>query len=67
MKTGYIGTNKYRYRFFKTPLGYTKFLLDVFINPGYINMTESNINSALSDEDIRHFALSEIERIESME
>ena len=67
MKTEYIGTNKYRYRFFKTPLGYTKFLLDVFINPNYINMTETNINGSPSDEDVRRFALSEIKRIESME
>ena len=67
MKTGYIGSNKYRYRYFKTPLGYTKFLLDVFINPGYINMTESNISGSPSDEEVRRFAISEIKRIESME
>lgn len=67
MKTEYIGTNKYRYRWFKVPyFGYTKFLLDVFINPNYINMTETNINGSPSDEDIREFALSEIKRIESM-
>ena len=67
MNTGYIGSNKYRYRFFKTPLGHTKFLLDVFINPGYINMTESNIAGSPSDEEVRRFAISEIQRIESME
>lgn len=67
MKTEYIGTNKYRYRWFKSPyVGYTKFLLDVFIGPNYINMTETNINGSPSDEDIREFALSEIKRIESM-
>ena len=66
MKTGYIGHNRYRYRYFKSPLGFTKFLLDVFIHPGYINMSESNICGNVTDEEIELFAKSEIARIEAL-
>lgn len=66
MKTCYIGHNKYRYRYFKSPLGFTKFLLDVFVHPNYINMSETNIDGNATDEEINRFALSEIDRIESL-
>lgn len=66
MKTGYIGHNKYRYRWFKSPLGFTKFLLDVFIHPNFINMSETNINGDVTDDEIEQFAMSEIARIEAL-
>ena len=66
MKKDYIGRNQYRYRWFKSPLGFTKFLLDVFINPNYINMVEHNINGNPTDEEIREFAIEEIKRIEAL-
>lgn len=67
MKTGYIGTNRYRYRYFKSLLGHTKFLLDVFVGPNYINISESNIDGKVTEESVRQYALAEIERIEAME
>ena len=66
MKTGYIGRNEYRYRYFKSPLGFTKFLLDVFVHPNYINMSEANICGNVTDEEIKQFALSEIARIKAL-
>lgn len=68
MKTGYIGNNQYRYRWFKSPLGFTKFLLDAFIDTrsGFVNMSESNINGNPSDEEINQFAIREVKRIECM-
>ena len=66
MTTKYIGTNKYRYRYFKSPLGFTKFLLDVFINPGYINMVEYNLPVEITEEQIAEFARREIIYTEAM-
>ena len=66
MTTKYIGRNCYRYRYFKSPLGLTKFLLDSFIHPGYINITESNLPKEITEEQIEAFAKSEIKRIENL-
>lgn len=66
MTTKYIGTNSYRYRYFKSPLGFTKFLLDVFTNPRYINMAEYNLPNEITEEQIAEFAKREIRYIESM-
>lgn len=66
MKTEYIGRNQYRYRYFKSPLGFTKFLLDVFVHPNFINISETNINGDPTEDDIRRFAQSEVARIEAL-
>lgn len=67
MKKGYIGHNQYRYRYFKSPLGNIKFLLDVFIGPNFINISESNIDGEVTEESARQYALAEIERNERKE
>lgn len=67
MKTEYIGHNQYRYRYFKSPLGFTKFLLDVFINPNFINAIEHNLAGDPTAEEIHKFALDEVKRLESLE
>ena len=66
MKTGYIGHNQYRYRYFYSPLGYTKFLLDVFIHPNFINAVEHNVVGKPSEEEMHRFALDEIKRLEAI-
>lgn len=66
MTTKYIGSNCYRYRYFKSPLGFTKFLLDGFISMKFINITESNLPEEITEEQIEAFAKSEIKRIENL-
>lgn len=68
MNVGYIGHNQYRYRWFKSPMGYVKLLLDIFIDvrSGYINISESNLYVRGTDEEMREYAEQEIERIEKM-
>lgn len=66
MTTKYIGHNCYRYRYFKSPLGFTKFLLDGFISTKFINITESNLPKEITEEQIEAFAKSEIKRIENL-
>lgn len=67
MKIKYIGTNKYRYRYFKSPLGFIKLILDVFIDQrtGYINIAERNLALGSTDEQIEWYANEEFRRIEA--
>ena len=66
MNTFYIGHNQYRVRYFKSPLGYIKFMLDVFIHPNFINVVEHNLSNSSTEDHIRQFAKSEIERLENL-
>lgn len=68
MTKGYIKSNNYRYRYFKSPLGFIKFLLDVFIDPttGYINIVEQNLVPETTEKEIMYFAESEVKRIEAL-
>ena len=66
MTTKYIGPNKYRYRYFKSPLGFTKLLLDVFIHPKYVNIAEYNLADGHTDEQIESFVKAECRRIENL-
>ena len=69
MNYKYIGTNNYKYRYFKSPLGFLKVLLYTFIDTatGFTNIGEYNISSDSTDDQIESFVKSQIERIENMQ
>lgn len=61
----YIGKNRYRARWFKSPVfGTIKFMLDVFIGPAYINCVEEDLPGSMIDSDIAHYANNRISQIE---
>lgn len=69
MLTGYIGTNRYRWRSFYVKLtNTTKLLIDGFLDErsGYMNMSEINFDGKIDDEDfIRGIAELKVDEIES--
>lgn len=60
MTEKYIWTNKWKYRYFKSPIGITV----LFIKPNYISITEYNLALNSMEEQIDAYLKSEIERIE---
>lgn len=69
MNYKYIGTNNYKYRHFKSPLGFTKVLLYIFIDraTGWGVIGEYNVSSDSTEDQIESFVKEQIERIENME
>lgn len=67
MTVKYVGTNQWKYRYFKSPLGIIKLLLYAFINPNYVNIEEYNLALNSTDKQIDAFVKSEIKRIENKE
>lgn len=65
MTEKYVGTNKWKYRYFKSPIGVVKLLLYVFIKLNYISITEYNLALNSMEEQIDAYLKSEIERIET--
>lgn len=65
MTEKYVGTNQWKYCYFKSPIGVVKLLLYVFIKPNYISIAEYNLALNSTEEQIDAYVKSEIERIET--
>lgn len=65
MTEKYVGTNQWKYRYFKSPIGIIKLLLYVYIKPNYINIAEYNLALDFTEGQIDAYVKSEIEKIEA--